>query len=591
MATPAQLLGQLAQQFEAAGNPQLANVFRGMASPSGGGVRPGTSTFGNVSVGARPPVGQLAGQLTSPMIGGRSASSFRPPLQLGPGSPSDLWITKDARRTAGQAAARAAASPRSGAGVQQVLGGQLGPFGRGPRPWSEATAFPPAGSRGIPMPRRASSSLVQSMGSPHLNPTAALTRQNAAMRGLASQVPSRTAAAAGGAGAGRPRIPTSAGAGAKGPFQMGPIGSTGPGRPMGNPRSVKAAASALKVSPTSAKPGLAAAGAGAAAAGGGVGHTDYAKARIGVKNWAKTFRNPVKIFESARDVAKGKGGRIRGTAAGSSAAGVWKAANPAMAVASVGYLLRVHEWYDEGTQGDQVAEGMLIGASFGASWGGIGALVGAPVGMALNVLTQGKAADYIQQMPVLGAFFGEDVKEKFDISKHGRDMFATAAKLQGVENPDEVVEAATKQLEMFNSMFETAMLDPEQAFQMVLTSGRIAGLTGFPWNPEELTPIYSAEDISAITSTISDELRPLHDVANGLRTQDFSHIADEATRARLIAVAQRAAGDIEEGFAASVGVPAQSAILAGAQQRQTSQSLGGQLPGLDDFGALLSGVG
>ena len=245
MATPAQLLGQLAQQFEAAGNPQLANVFRGMAGPSGGGVPPTTSTFGNVSVGARPPVGQLAGQLTSPMIGGQAASSYRSPLQLGSGSP------------VGPAAARAA---RSGAGAQQVLGGQLGPFGRGPRPWSESTAVPPAGSRGIPMPRRAPSSLVQSMGSPHLDPAAASTRQNAAMRGLASQVPSRTAAAAGGAGAGRPRIPTSAGAGAKGPFQMGPIGSTGPGRPMGNPQSVKAAASALKVSPTSAKPGLAAAG-------------------------------------------------------------------------------------------------------------------------------------------------------------------------------------------------------------------------------------------------------------------------------------------------------------------------------------------
>ncbi|MAE50157.1 hypothetical protein CMI48_05025, partial [Candidatus Pacearchaeota archaeon] len=211
MATPADLLGQLAQQFEAAGQPQLANVFRGMAGPSGGGVPPTTSLHGNIRVVGSPPVGQLAGQLTSPMIGGQPASLFRSPLQLGPGPPVGPGSPYVGHVPA-----------RSSAGVQQVLGGQMGPFGRG-RWQPQATAFPPPGTRGIPMPRRASSSLVQSMGSPHLNPTAASTRQNAAMRGLASQVPSRTAAA-GGAGAGRPRIPTSAGFGAKGPFEMGPIG-------------------------------------------------------------------------------------------------------------------------------------------------------------------------------------------------------------------------------------------------------------------------------------------------------------------------------------------------------------------------------
>jgi hypothetical protein len=264
-----------------------------------------------------------------------------------------------------------------------------------------------------------------------------------------------------------------------------------------------------------------------------------------------------------------------------------------MAVAIVGNLVGVPRLYEEGSTGDQVAEGALIGASFGASFGGVGALVGAPVGMALNIITQGRAADFIQSLPVLGGFFGGTEKEKADITQHAADMFATAAKVQGVENPDEVAEAASKQFEVFNSMMESGVLDPSQAFQMVLTAGRMAGLTGFPWNPDELTPIYSAEDISAITRTVADELQPLHDVANGLMSQDFSHIADEETRARLIAVAQRAAGDIEEGFGASLRAPAQSAILAGAQRGQSSQALGSQLGGVgvDEFEALLSGMG
>lgn len=531
MATPADLLGQLAQQFEAAGQPQVAQQFRSMAGggpPTAGAVRAGVtnpSPF-NPSPFNPSPLAQQLGSRPAPQ-------RVRPDLLAG-------------RLTA-------PVTPAGPASMAGQLGGRPSlPVGNNP------------GMRG----------LGDALGR--------FADQ------IAAKVPSRTAAA-GGAGAGRPRVPTSAGFSARGPFEMGPVGSTGKGLPMGNPQTVKSAASALNVNAASAKPGLAANQAAAGAGSGTVAPTDYAAARTGLKNWAKTFRNPKLIYESARDVAKNSGGRLAGTATGSRAIGLLRSANPAMSVAIVGNLMGVTRKFEEGSTGDQIAEGALIGASFGASFGGVGALVGAPVGMALNIVTDGQAADFIQSLQVLGGFFGGTEKEKFNMKQRAADMFATAAKVQGVENPDEVVEAAVQQFAVFNDMMEAGIIDPDQAFQLVLTSGRMAGLSGFPWNPDELTPIYSADDISMITKTISEEMRPLHDVANGLMAQDFSHIANEETRARLISAAQQAAGNIEEGFGASLRAPAQSAILAGAQQSQ--QSLGGQLGGLDEFEALLSGVG
>jgi len=546
MATPADLLGQLAQQFEAAGQPQVAQQFRSMA---GGGAPTAAAVRAGVSV-------------PSPLAG-----------QLG----------------------RTVVQPGTGAGRPNLLSGHYGSAANVPGPGSAQVA-----GRGVtgavPNPALKSRPMLQV---PKLAQQVGGVVKDPAMSGLgdafskfanqiAAKVPSRTAAA-GGAGAGRPRIPTGAGfSTGKGPFEMGPVGSTGPGRPMGNPQTVRAAASALKVDPTSAKPGPTSV---KPTSGGPVPHTAYAESRLGLQNWAKTFRNPKKIYEYAQATAKSSGGRLASTATGSRAVGLLRAANPAMAVAIVGNLMGVPRMYEEGTTGDQIAEGVLIGASFGASFGGVGALVGAPVGMALNIMTDGKAANFIQSLPVLGGFFGGTEEEKANTTQMAADMFATAAKVQGVENPDEVAAAASAQFDVFNSMMESGILDPDQAFQMILTAGRMAGLTGFPWNPDELTPIYSAEDISAITRTVSEEMKPIHDVATGLMAQDFSHIADEDTRARLITAAQRAAGDLEESFGSALRAPAQSAILAGAQRGQTSQSLGGQLGGLDEFEALLSGVG
>ena len=589
MATPAQLLGQLAQQFEAAGNPQLANVFRGMSGSSGGGVPPTNSMFGNISVGARPPVGQLAGQLTSPMIGGRSASSFRSPLQLGPGSP------------VGPAATRAA---RSGAGMQQVLGGQLGPFGRGPRAWSEATAFPASGSRGVPMPQRAASSLVQSMGSPHLNPADALSRQNAALRGLASQVSRPAAATAGdtglfgniplgplnGKGSMGSSAPSSAGAaggvGGRGPGAAagaaGGLGGRGPGGKI-PPRGPNAARSAARSATAASAKSLALVG--QKFAGEAYLDTHYGS----MSKWAKSMRRPMDIFNFSKNrfaaIASGKveaGGIAKMMARSPGlAAGAGMLAAP-LTVGFVGDMVGVNDWFGKGTgegRWDQAAEGLLVGASFGAVGGGPAAAISGVAGMLLNVVTNGGLVEGAQKMPLLGGSFGGD-KDYINWKADALKFYQGAADAQG---QPELAEQAASAFEFYAKLIEAGRLPVGSELEWIMKSGRQVGLTGPMFNAEELLPVYSADDLAAITETISEEMQPMYAIATGLMNQDFSYIEDDKIRSRLIEVSQDAAANITNAAGANLLAPTTAAILSGSSQRQSNDALSGQLGTNDEF--------
>jgi hypothetical protein len=565
MATPAQLLGQLAQQFEAAGNPQLANVFRGMSGSSGGGVPPTNSMFGNISVGARPPVGQLAGQLTSPMIGGRSASSFRSPLQLGPGSP------------VGPAATRAA---RSGAGMQQVLGGQLGPFGRGPRAWSEATAFPPFRAPGRPMPKRAGSSLVWSMGSPNLNPADALSRQNAALRGLSSQIGAPTAVTGrelqlgtgGGTGGAPPRVPPTSGASASG----------GPGGKI-PPRGPNAARSAARSATAASAKSLALVG--QKFAGEAYLDTHYGS----MSKWAKSMRRPMDIFNFSKNrfaaIASGKveaGGIAKMMARSPGlAAGAGMLAAP-LTVGFVGDMVGVNDWFGKGTgegRWDQAAEGLLVGASFGAVGGGPAAAISGVAGMLLNVVTNGGLVEGAQKMPLLGGSFGGD-KDYINWKADALKFYQGAADAQG---QPELAEQAASAFEFYAKLIEAGRLPVGSELEWIMKSGRQVGLTGPMFNAEELLPVYSADDLAAITETISEEMQPMYAIATGLMNQDFSYIEDDKIRSRLIEVSQDAAANITNAAGANLLAPTTAAIMSGSSQRQSNDALSGQLGTNDEF--------
>jgi hypothetical protein len=179
--------------------------------------------------------------------------------------------------------------------------------------------------------------------------------------------------------------------------------------------------------------------------------------------------------------------------------------------------------------------------------------------------------------------FGSE--EVYDVRDDALKFFTQAATAQG--SPDLAKSAATL-FEGYASMIENGKLPAGSEMQYILQAGRIAGMTGFPWEPEALTPVYSAEDLAQITSSISDDMRPMYDVAQGLMQQNFDHISDPKVREKMLTAAQDQGSRVMEGIAVSLRGPTSMAMLSEANRPDTG--LAGQLAGgNEEFAALLAG--
>ena len=266
------------------------------------------------------------------------------------------------------------------------------------------------------------------------------------------------------------------------------------------------------------------------------------------------------------------------------------ALGPGLNVAFVGTMLGVPSMFDEGGKGDVVAEGALVGASLGAPFGPVGALAGGALGTSLNIITGGAFADMLQASP-LGFLWGGTEQAKMDMRKVAESMYNSAAATQGLG--PEAATASVEAFEGFMKMIEGGMIPEEQTYSMMMMAGRMGGLKGVPWSPEDLTPVYSADDIKAITESVSSAMLPAYDVARGLMEQEFEFITDEKIRGELVLRSQQMGTDIIEGVVSGAGVPGQTAVLTESARRQTNEQLGQDLFGggaSDEFMDLLGGA-
>jgi hypothetical protein len=263
-----------------------------------------------------------------------------------------------------------------------------------------------------------------------------------------------------------------------------------------------------------------------------------------------------------------------------------RVANPLFITSFVGDMVGVNEWFDEGGESDLLAEGALLGASFGAVGGVPAAFIGAAIGATLNVLSDGMLVEIGQKIPIVGGMFGTGEGD-YDIRPDALKFFEQAAKAQG--NP-EMAAGAAAIFEGYYNMIENGKLPAGSEMQYIIQSGRTMGLTGFPWEPEALTPVYSAEDLALITKSINDDLRPMFDVAQGLMQQNFDHISDKDVRERMLIAANDQGSRIMEGIAAAERGPVSMAMLSEANRPGTG--LAGQIAGgNEEFAALLAGGG
>ena len=260
-----------------------------------------------------------------------------------------------------------------------------------------------------------------------------------------------------------------------------------------------------------------------------------------------------------------------------------KVANPGVMTAFIGDALGVNDLFEEGGSSDLVAEGLLLGASFGAVGGLPAALIGGAIGSTLNVLTGSALVDVAQKIPLVGGMFGSE--EVYDITGDALTMFTRAATAQG--SPELAAQAA-EVFGAYNNLIKNGKLPEGSEMQYILQAGREAGLSGFPWEPEALQPVYSAEDLAHITSAINDDLRPMYDTAQGLMQQDFSHITDPKAREKLLQGAEEQSTRIMEGIASALRGPTSAAMLGEANRPQSTMA--DQLAGGNaEFASLLAG--
>ena len=328
----------------------------------------------------------------------------------------------------------------------------------------------------------------------------------------------------------------------------------------------------------------------------GFGKTAYG----GIAGWARGTHNPFEITRNYSTQLKATAAGTAGAHAanlgragtaiaskgwGPSTMAFFRGANPAIMTAMAGNLLLGAAGFEEGTKGDIVGEGLMVGAAFGAPWGGVGALVGAPAFMALNVITGGAAANLVQKLPLIGSVFGGTEVTEEDARDIAKTMFGNAATAQGLDPA--AATAAAETFEAYWKLAEQGLIDPSQLLPLIYQSGRMHGFTGYPGEPETMNPAYSASDIAGITERVGKALAPLQDVATGIGNMDYSHIQDETIRARLEESSARVAGNILSGMSAAVQGPATTAIMGEAT---ANAQLGGQLGGIDPFEANLLGA-
>ena len=328
----------------------------------------------------------------------------------------------------------------------------------------------------------------------------------------------------------------------------------------------------------------------------GFGKTAYG----GIAGWARGAHNPFEITRNYSTQLKATAAGTAGAHAanlgragtaiaskgwGPSTMAFFRGANPAIMTAMAGNLLLGAAGFEEGTKGDIVGEGLMVGAAFGAPWGGVGALIGAPSFMALNVITGGAAANLVQKLPLIGGLFGGTETKAEDARDIAKTMFGNAATAQGLDPA--AATAAAETFEAYWKLAEQGLIDPSQLLPLIYQSGRMHGFTGYPWEPESMNPAYSASDIAGITESVGKALAPLQDVATGIGNMDYSHIQDETIRARLEESSARVAGNILSGMSAAVQGPATTAIMGEAT---ANAQLGGQLGGIDPFEANLLGA-
>lgn len=423
------------------------------------------------------------------------------------------------------------------------------------------------------MPKRAASSLVHSMGSPSLNPADALSRQNASMQGLSSQVGSarKWMAAGGGTGGTPPRVPPTPGASAGG--GGGKVPPKGPNAAHTAARSAKAAsAKSLAL----------------------VGQRFAGEAYLDIhygsmSKWMKSMRRPMDIFKfsknrfaaiAAGDVSAGGIAKMMSRSPGM-AAGAGMLAAP-LTVGFVGDMIGVNDWFGKGTgegRWDQAAEGLLAGAAFGAVGGGPAAAISGVAGMLLNVVTNGGLVEGMQNMPLIGGSFGGD-KDYINWKADALKFYQGAADAQG---QPELAEQAASGFEFYAKLIEAGRLPVGSELEWILKAGRDAGFTGPMFNAEEILPVYSAEDLAAITGAVAEEMQPMVAIATGLMNQDFSYIEDDEVRSKLIEVSQDAAANITNAASSNLLAPTTAAILSNSTQRQSDAALSSQLGVGDEF--------
>jgi len=253
-----------------------------------------------------------------------------------------------------------------------------------------------------------------------------------------------------------------------------------------------------------------------------------------------------------------------------------------MTVSFVGDILGVNEAFEQGTTADLMSEGALVGASFGALGGVPGAFIGGAIGGALNTITGGALVDFAQKIPLVGGWFGSE--EVFDVLGQVEKMFTNSANAAGLD-PAMAKSAATIYAG-YHEMIQNGILPEGSEMMYMQQAAREAGFTGYPWEPEALTPVYSPEDLAEITRVIGDDLRPMYDVAIGLLQQDFREITDEKVRRELLEGSQKTAENIMASLGASMQGPAAAAILSESTRNATNSNMAGQLP--DEFAGLLA---
>jgi hypothetical protein len=212
----------------------------------------------------------------------------------------------------------------------------------------------------------------------------------------------------------------------------------------------------------------------------------------------------------------------------------------------------------------------------------MGLLVGTAGGVVINFVTGGLAGNLIQSMPVVGGlFFGGHDWDAKDPNEVAMQFYTQAAMSQGYmasehqatgTNPD----IASKAAGIFESLLELQDINaiPPTADAMMM-AGRMAGFEGFPWEPETVEPIYSAEEINSITSNINQYLQPQEMVIDTLGGMNFDHIIDPDVRANLEAWQSSSINRLQQGLSAAAAAPAVAAITSEVG-RQSQASLAQQ---------------